>query len=83
MTQQIVVFERDERYTESGQPELDCRLVRGALPKGASPLAVADGPDFRVVEGQWFTHQQVCDYAEQQSGFTAQRLTPAQMSRMI
>lgn len=66
----IVVFERDERYTDSGKPELDFRLIRGILPVGSSPLAIVTGSGFLAECGQWFTEKQVREYAREQSGFS-------------
>lgn len=71
MKRDIVVFERDERHTDSGQPELDFRLVRGALPAGSCPLAIASFDGFTVECGQWFDEAEVKAFAEQQSGYTA------------
>ena len=73
MIRDIVVFERDERHTDNGKPELDFRMVRGALPSGSCPLAIADRQDFQVVCGQWFDSEQVADFAEEQSGYRALR----------
>jgi len=73
MLRDIVVFERDERYTESGKPELDFRMVRGILPTGSCPLAIADRNDFTITCGQWFSTEQVADFAEEQSGYRALR----------
>lgn len=73
MIQDIVVFERDERYTDSGKPELDFRGVRGILPVGSCPLAIADRQDFTVTCGQWFDAEHVADFAEAQSGYRALR----------
>jgi len=72
MLRNIVVFER-ERITDSGEPELDFRLVRQALPAGASPLAIASHHGFVVECGQWFTTEDVACVAEQQSGYRAAR----------
>lgn len=73
MIRDIVVFERDERYTDSGEPELDFRLVRQCLPAGASPLALATYHGFKVESGQWFNPTQVAAFAEEQSGYRAGR----------
>jgi len=71
MKREIVVFERDERHTYNGQPELDFRLVRGALPSGSCPLAIANHDGFVVESGQWFDSEEVKVYAEQQPGYRA------------
>lgn len=69
MGRQIIVFERwigprDER----GHPELDFRLVRGALPCGSCPLAMAqDGTVLAAWSGQWFNEEEVRAYATKQS----------------
>jgi len=73
MIRDIVIFERDERYTESNEPELDFRMVRSILPAGSAPLAIADRNDFTVSCGQWFSVEQVADFAEEQSGYRALR----------
>jgi hypothetical protein len=73
MLRDIVVFERDGRNTRTGQPELGFRLIRGALPMGSSPLAIADHHGFTVACGQWFDKNQVRAYAEQQSGYRAEQ----------
>lgn len=73
MLRDIVVFEQDERYTKSKKPELDFRLVRGMLPAGSAPLAIANQHDFHVTPGQWFDFEQVADFAEEQSGYRALR----------
>lgn len=69
MTREIVVFERDERYTGSGGPELDFRLMRQILPAGSCPLAIATNDGFSVEGGQWFDADQVRKFAEFQSGY--------------
>lgn len=71
MKRGIVIFERDERYTESGKPELDFRLIRGILPSGSTPLAIANGNGFTVTCGQYFDTDQVRQFAEEQSGYTS------------
>lgn len=68
----IVVFERDERFTDTGRAELDFRLVRAALPDGACPLAICDRNGFAVVCGQWFGAAEVAAYAERTSGYRAE-----------
>jgi len=73
MLRDIVVFERDERYTRNSKPELDFRMVRSILPIGSAPLAIADQHDFTVTCGQWFSVEQVVDFAEEQSGYRALR----------
>jgi len=74
MPRDIVIFERDERFTDSGEPELDFRLVRGALPAGSSPLAIANHHGFVVECGQWFGDGQIAAFAEEQSGYRAARV---------
>lgn len=69
----IVVFERDERYTDSDQPELDFRLIRAALPSGSCPLALANHEGFMVECGQFFDTDEVRAFAESQSGYKASR----------
>jgi hypothetical protein len=64
----IVVFERDERYT-GDQPELDFRLIRSILPVGSIPLAIADHDEFLVHSGVNFTSDEVGRFAEEQSGY--------------
>lgn len=71
MQREIVVFERDERYTDNGGPELDWRLVRAILPAGSSPLAIANHDSFTVECGQWFSEDEVQQLAEVQSGYKA------------
>lgn len=73
MRRSIVIFERDERYTSSGIPELDFRLVRQSLPAGSSPLCIAnqDGFAMSVECGQWFTEDEIIRFAEEQSGFSS------------
>lgn len=71
MIREIVVFERDERYTDSGNPELDFRLLRSALPVGSVPLAIADRHGFSVVCGCEFYADDVRRFAEAQSGYRA------------
>lgn len=73
MLQDIVIFERDERYTETGKPELDFRGLRGILPTGSAPLAIANQHDFTVAPGQWFDFEEVADFAEKMSGYRAMR----------
>lgn len=68
---QIVVFERDGRQTSNGKPELDWRLVRASLPAGSSPLVIANQDGFAVECGQWFDTAEVCQLAEEQSGYSA------------
>lgn len=70
----IVIFERDERHIDNGEPELDFRLIGAALPSGACPLAIADHDGFTVNCGQWFDESQVIAFAEEQSGFMAVKL---------
>lgn len=67
----IVIFERDERYTDDGKPELDFRLVRSILPAGSSPLAIANHEGFVAECGQWFDADEVRKFAERQSGYHA------------
>ncbi len=69
MKRDIVIFERDERYTDSGMAELDFRLMRQSLPAGSSPLALADRDGFAVHCGQWFAKEEVKSFSEQQSGY--------------
>lgn len=69
---EIVVFERDERHTENDKPELDFRLIRGALPTGACPLAIADRDGFTIHCGQWFDSAEVAAFAEEKSGFASE-----------
>lgn len=38
----ICIFEQDERFTNSGKPELDWRGERQSLPNGSNPLAMID-----------------------------------------
>lgn len=71
MKRAIVVFERDERHTDNGKPELDWRLIRQALPSGSSPLAIADHDGFTVHCGQDFYTEEVIALAETQSGYKA------------
>ena len=69
MLRDIVVF---ERQSEEGTFELDFRLLRGALPAGACPLAIADRHGFAVSEGQGFLAQEVACFAEEQSGYRSE-----------
>lgn len=69
MLRDIVVFERDERHTDSGMPELDFRMVRGALPAGSIPLAIADRHDFTVADSIHFMVDEVKAFAAEQSGY--------------
>ena len=69
MLRDIVVFERDERHTDTGKAELDFRLVRGALPTGSVPLAIADRHGFTAVDGACFTSAEVKSFAAKQSGY--------------
>ncbi len=69
MKREIVVFERDENNTDSGQPELDFRLVRCAMPSGSCPLAIVTADNFTVECGQWFDEAEVKTFAEEQSGY--------------
>jgi hypothetical protein len=62
----IVIFERDERHTPTGQPELDFRLERQALPNGAAPLWIGTVPtidNFPAVEPQHFTTDEAYAFA--------------------
>ena len=72
MQREIVVFERDSRFTIDGDPELDFRAVRGALPSGSCPLAIATRDGFRAECGQWFSADQVRVLAESQSGYLSE-----------
>ena len=72
MIRNIVVFERDERYTDSDQPELDFRLLRSILPRGSAPLAIADRHNFQVRSGQWFDAVEVKEFAESLSGYRSE-----------
>ena len=69
MLRDIVVFERDERHTDSGKAELDFRLVRQALPAGAVPLAVITRHGFSVVDGVCFSADEVESFGAEQSGY--------------
>ena len=65
MRRGIVVFERGG----NGNPILDFRLIRGALPMGSCPLAIADRDGFAITEGQYFGKDEVALFAERESGF--------------
>ncbi|MCK9568648.1 hypothetical protein M0R72_06885 [Candidatus Pacearchaeota archaeon] len=58
----IVVFERDARYTESGKDELGFRLHRSILPAGSSPVAIVNDNQIMVIGGQWFTQEEIIAY---------------------
>ena len=68
MLRDIVVYEIEQ----NGHFELDFRLLRGALPGGACPLAIADRHGFAVSEGQGFLAQEVANFAEEQSGYRSE-----------
>lgn len=74
INRKIVIFEKDERHTEIGEPKIDFRLIRQALPSGACPLAIADHDGFTINCGQWFDEDQIIAFAEDQSGFTAVKI---------
>lgn len=59
MWHNIVVFERDERHTDSDAPELDSRIERQALPAGAAPVAFRTDGQWTIWEAQWFTVDEV------------------------
>ncbi len=69
--QPIVIF---ERVLDNDTPELDWRPMRAALPRGSSPLAIADHDGFTVHCGQDFLPQQVVELAERVSGYKAAAL---------
>jgi hypothetical protein len=73
MRREIVVFERNlAQYGDvDPKPELDFRLVRQALPVGAQPLAIVTGEGFNIVDGQFYTRDEVRKFAEEQSGYNA------------
>lgn len=73
MIRDIVVFETNQFNEGDPAPELDFRLLRGALPGGVSPLAIADRHGFYVSEGQHFSADEVSAFAEKQSGYRAYR----------
>ena len=59
----ICIFERDERYTDSGKPELDWRPVRAILPVGSSPIVmVAENGTVAEWEAQNFSIEEVTAY---------------------
>lgn len=59
----ICIFERDERYTDSEQPELDWRPVRAILPAGSAPIAmVAEDGTVAQWEAQHFSMVEVAAY---------------------
>lgn len=60
----IVVFERDERYTESGKDELGFRLHRSILPAGSSPVAIVNNNEITIIEGQWFNEEDILKYIQ-------------------
>lgn len=67
----IVIFERDERHTENGKPELDFRLERMSLPNGSSPLWIGTVPTSEncpLVSGQEFSDEAVLAYARKVQG---------------
>ena len=64
MQRDIVVFETNDEV-----PVLDFRLIRGALPSGSSPLAIATHSGFPVEPGQFFSREDVAAFAEKQSGY--------------
>ncbi len=68
MLREIVVFERDERASGNGTPELNFRLINQALPNGSCPLAIVTTDSMTISGGQWFTRDEVEIYAKQQSG---------------
>jgi hypothetical protein len=70
MLRDLVVFEIER----NGKSELDFRLIRGALPGGAKPLAIADRHGFAVVCGEEFSTDEVAAYAEQQSGYRPEKV---------
>ena len=69
MLRDIVVFERDERHTDNGKPELDFRLIRQALPVGSVPLAIVTRHGFTAVDDTCFTADEVEQFAAEQSGY--------------
>ena len=64
----IVVFERDERYTFSKECELDFRLTRAILPVGSSPVAFVLDGCVTGIDGQWFEKRKIIEYAKVQAG---------------
>ena len=64
----IVVFERDERYTFSKECELGFRLARAILPAGSSPVAIVKDGSVTAFDGQWFEKREIIEYAKVQAG---------------
>lgn len=67
----IVVFERDERHTENGQPQLDFRLERMSLPSGSSPLWIGTVPteeNCPLISAQEFSDEAILAYARKVQG---------------
>ena len=68
---QIVIFERDERYTTTGKPELDFRIPGMILPAGAIPLGIiCSSSVYILLDAQYFSAEEVYAYALTQSGAT-------------
>lgn len=61
----IIVFERDLRYTKSGKDELGFRLHRSILPAGSSPVAMTNNGEIMIIGGQWFSEEEIQKYIKE------------------
>lgn len=53
---------------DGGFAILDWRLLRQKLPAGAKPLAIIDKPDYIFISGQYFTADEVRNFADYLGG---------------
>ena len=58
----MCIFERDERYTDSGMPELDWRGERAILPAGSAPIMMIGNDGITSWEAQHFSRYEVQEY---------------------